>query len=259
MNRASGIVQRIVDEHPTASALVFVAGMIAVVFLVVSAIVAVLLAPPIFANLRIDPATAASLRAAAATSSTTAAENAKQLPSLGQWLTDLIPINPIKTAADGNMLPLVIFSVLFSAAATRTPTETRDTIVRRDAWGSSALPRTWIASVNALRRHYPRGRYYWLLITSGYRTYRFLPLFWRNFAPCFDEPTPMREWLPAYAEAVGAKPPRRVPAWLARLAGGPAAGLAAEQRGASNAKAREELGWTPRYPSWREGFRVALG
>ena len=70
-----------------------------------------------------------------------------------------------------------------------------DTIVRRDAWGSSALPRTWIASVNSLRRHYPRGRYYWLLITSGYRTYRFLPLFWRNFAPCFDSPTPMRDGL----------------------------------------------------------------
>jgi hypothetical protein len=70
-----------------------------------------------------------------------------------------------------------------------------DTIVRRDAWGSSALPRTWIASVNSLRRHYPRGRYYWLLITSGYRTYRFLPLFWRNFIPCCDAPTPMREGL----------------------------------------------------------------
>ena len=68
-----------------------------------------------------------------------------------------------------------------------------DTIVRRDAWGSSALPRTWIASVNSLRPHYPRGRYYWLLITSGYRTYRFLPLFWRNFFPCHDAPTPMRD------------------------------------------------------------------
>jgi 2-alkyl-3-oxoalkanoate reductase len=76
---------------------------------------------------------------------------------------------------------------------------------------------------------------------------------------CDDEPAPMREWLPVFAEAVGAKPPRRVPVWLARLAGGPAAGGAATQRGASNAKAREELGWTPRYPSWREGFKVALG
>jgi len=100
-----------------------------IAFLVCSAILAVILAPPIFANLRIDPATAASLRASATTSAN-AAESAKQLPSFAQWLTDLVPINPIKTAADGNMLPLVIFSVLFSAAATRTPTETRETIVR---------------------------------------------------------------------------------------------------------------------------------
>jgi len=70
-----------------------------------------------------------------------------------------------------------------------------DTIVRRDAWGSSALPRTWIACVNGLRRHYPRGRYYWLLITSGFRTYRFLPLFWRNFIPSHDSPTPLRDGL----------------------------------------------------------------
>ena len=76
---------------------------------------------------------------------------------------------------------------------------------------------------------------------------------------CDDEPAPMREWLPTYAEAVGAKPPRRVPVWLARLVGGPVAAGAAEMRGASNAKARDELAWTPRWPSWREGFKVALG
>src|SRR5688500_7243767 len=70
-----------------------------------------------------------------------------------------------------------------------------DTIVRRDAWGSSALPRTWIGCVNSLRRHYPHGRYYWLLITSGYRTYRFLPLFSRHFIPCHDAPTPLRDGL----------------------------------------------------------------
>ena len=101
-----------------------------IAFLICSAIIGVLLAPPIFSNLRIDPATASSLRASAATSASTAAESAKNLPSFSQWLTDLIPINPIKTAADGTMLPLVIFSILFSAAATRTPIETRDTIVR---------------------------------------------------------------------------------------------------------------------------------
>ena len=75
-----------------------------------------------------------------------------------------------------------------------------------------------------------------------------------------DEPAPERVWLPAYAEAVGAKPPRRFPTWLARIfAGKFAVIMATELRGASNAKAKRELGWTPRYPSWREGFREALG
>jgi nucleoside-diphosphate-sugar epimerase len=74
-----------------------------------------------------------------------------------------------------------------------------------------------------------------------------------------DEPAPMREWLPAYAAAIGAKPPRRVPGWLARLAAGSfVASMARELRGASNAKARAELGWQPALPSWREGFRTAL-
>jgi 2-alkyl-3-oxoalkanoate reductase len=74
-----------------------------------------------------------------------------------------------------------------------------------------------------------------------------------------DESAPLREWLPVYAAALGAKPPFRVPVWLARLLGaGPIARMAVELRGASNAKAKRELGWTPRYPSWREGFREAL-
>ena len=75
-----------------------------------------------------------------------------------------------------------------------------------------------------------------------------------------DEPAPLREWLPEYAEALGAKKPRRVPVWLARLvAGREAAGFAAEMRGATNEKAKRELGWSPTYSSWREGFREALG
>jgi 2-alkyl-3-oxoalkanoate reductase len=74
-----------------------------------------------------------------------------------------------------------------------------------------------------------------------------------------DEPAPLREWLPVYAEMLGARPPRRVPAWLARLAAGKdLASAAVEMRGAANAKAKRELGWEPRYPSWREGFRSAL-
>lgn len=75
-----------------------------------------------------------------------------------------------------------------------------------------------------------------------------------------DEPAPLREWLPVYAEALGAKRPLRVPAFLARLAAGPfAAAFATELRGAANAKARLDLGWQPRYVSWRAGFHQALG
>jgi nucleoside-diphosphate-sugar epimerase len=75
-----------------------------------------------------------------------------------------------------------------------------------------------------------------------------------------DEPAPMREWLPVYAEALGAKPPRRVPKLLARLvAGNEAASFPTTLRGASNAKAKRELGWEPRHPSWRQGFREELG
>ena len=75
-----------------------------------------------------------------------------------------------------------------------------------------------------------------------------------------DEPATVSEWLPVLAEALGADPPRRVPGWVGRLAAGPD-GLAmmTEVRGASNAKAKRELGWEPRHPSWREGFRTALG
>lgn len=75
-----------------------------------------------------------------------------------------------------------------------------------------------------------------------------------------DEPAELREWLPAYAEAIGAKRPRRVPSWVARLvAGSDAARMATVLRGAANAKAKRELGWAPRHPSWRQGFREALG
>src|SRR5215207_631920 len=73
-----------------------------------------------------------------------------------------------------------------------------------------------------------------------------------------DEPAPLREWLPVLAEVLGAKPPRRFPRWLARLFAGEAmVMMGTESRGASNAKAKRELGWTPRYTSWREGFVTA--
>ena len=75
-----------------------------------------------------------------------------------------------------------------------------------------------------------------------------------------DEPAPVREWLPVLASALGAKPPRRVPRWLARLAAGEMATvMMTESRGSSNAKAKRELGWQLRYPSWRLGFVQGLG
>ena len=75
-----------------------------------------------------------------------------------------------------------------------------------------------------------------------------------------DEPSPMHEWLPVYAEALGAKPPRRVPVWLAKIvAGAGTAGMAIGLRGASNGKAKRELAWQPRFPSWRQGFHEGLG
>jgi 2-alkyl-3-oxoalkanoate reductase len=75
-----------------------------------------------------------------------------------------------------------------------------------------------------------------------------------------DEPAPVSEWVPALADALGARPPRRVPAWIARpLAGSYGVMTMTRAQGASNALARRELGWTPRYPSWREGFRTGLG
>ena len=75
-----------------------------------------------------------------------------------------------------------------------------------------------------------------------------------------DDPAPVSEWLPGLASAIGAKPPWRVPRWLGRIAAGDAAAtMMTEIRGASNAKAKRDLDWAPRYPSWREGFAEGLG
>ncbi len=72
-----------------------------------------------------------------------------------------------------------------------------------------------------------------------------------------DDPAPVSEWLPALAAAIGAKPPRHVPTWLGRLAAGEAGVvMMTEIRGASNAKAKRELGWQPAHPTWREGFKT---
>jgi nucleoside-diphosphate-sugar epimerase len=74
-----------------------------------------------------------------------------------------------------------------------------------------------------------------------------------------DEPTPVSQWLPALAQALGAKPPRHVPVWLGRIAAGEVGvSMMTQVRGSSNAKAKRELGWEPRYRSYREGFTTGL-
>lgn len=74
-----------------------------------------------------------------------------------------------------------------------------------------------------------------------------------------DEPAPGSEWIPYLAECAGAKPPRRAPKWLVKLlAGEMMVGMMTQGRAFSNAKARRELGWAPKYPSWRQGFKAEL-
>jgi nucleoside-diphosphate-sugar epimerase len=75
-----------------------------------------------------------------------------------------------------------------------------------------------------------------------------------------DDPAPVSEWLPGAASAIGARKPMRLPRWIGRLAAGEVADVMMnEVRGASNAKAKRELGWKPRYVSWRQGFADGLG
>jgi nucleoside-diphosphate-sugar epimerase len=75
-----------------------------------------------------------------------------------------------------------------------------------------------------------------------------------------DDPAPVSVWLPEFARVIGAKPPMRIPAWMARpLIGEHGVSMMTQIRGSSNAKAKRELGWEPAWPSWREGFRSGLG
>jgi nucleoside-diphosphate-sugar epimerase len=75
-----------------------------------------------------------------------------------------------------------------------------------------------------------------------------------------DNPPPVSAWLPALADAVGAKPPHRLPEWLAKFAiGDGGVSMMTRIRGGANSKAKRELGWQPRYASWRRGFVEGLG
>lgn len=113
--------------------------------------------------------------------------------SRDQFENDLAEKNWVILLSRG--VRLVGFSTLLAYETTvdREPVSviySGDTIVAPEAWGSSTLARAWIDTVHQLRQFYPRGGYYWLLLTSGYRTYRFLPVFWKSFWPHFANPTP---------------------------------------------------------------------
>ncbi|MBV9378650.1 MAG: NAD(P)-dependent oxidoreductase, partial [Alphaproteobacteria bacterium] len=74
-----------------------------------------------------------------------------------------------------------------------------------------------------------------------------------------DDPAPVREWLSALASMLGAKPPRRIPKWLAGIAASPPiVAMMTEARAGANAKAKRELAWQPAHPSWRQGFAAVL-
>jgi proton glutamate symport protein len=120
-----------------------------VTLLLASAAIACVLVTPIFSLLHIDQATSASLRAAASSSGAPAAEAAGHLPSFGQWLTELVPINPVKAAADGTMLPLVIFSIMFAIALIRTPPESRAPLVHffKGVSGAMLILVRWIIAL----------------------------------------------------------------------------------------------------------------
>ena len=93
------------------------------------AVFAALLAPPLLALIPMDPAATEALRASAATASGTATENASRIPTFSQWLVDLVPANPVRAAADGALLPLIIFTLVFGLAITRLPEDRRSLVV----------------------------------------------------------------------------------------------------------------------------------
>jgi len=100
------------------------------VLLVAGALFAAAVAPPLMALIPLDPEAVASLRASGASATSAAAASVDRIPTFAQWLTDLVPVNPVKAAADGAMLPLIVFSVVFGLALSQLTGETRTLMVR---------------------------------------------------------------------------------------------------------------------------------
>jgi Na+/H+-dicarboxylate symporter len=97
--------------------------------LLAAALFASVVAPPVFALLPLDESATASLRASAAGAGASITERASQVPTFSQWVVDLVPANPVRAAADGAMLPLIVFSVAFGLAITRIASTRRDALV----------------------------------------------------------------------------------------------------------------------------------
>lgn len=100
-----------------------------VILLSITGVFSMAVGPAIFGMLHIDPVAAEALRAGAGDAGATMVESARQLPSIAQWLTDLVPVNPIKAAADGALLPLIVFSIAMGAAVTRVEKRYRDALL----------------------------------------------------------------------------------------------------------------------------------
>jgi Na+/H+-dicarboxylate symporter len=118
---SSGTTLRTMGRLGSAALLVFLA------ILTAAGVLSAVLARPLLSSLTIDPAMAAGLRATAERGSTAVAASVQKLPTLSQWVAELLPSNPIRAAADGTMLPLIIFTLAFAAALTRI--DARDTVV----------------------------------------------------------------------------------------------------------------------------------
>lgn len=101
-----------------------------VVVIAAAAAMGVLLGPPLFAMISLDPTAVEALRSGAASAGSSAAESAKSIPTAAQWIVSLVPVNPVKAAADGAMLPLIVFSVLFAAALMKVVADRRNAVLR---------------------------------------------------------------------------------------------------------------------------------
>ncbi len=101
-----------------------------VVTLTIAAVFAAIVAPPMMARIPLDANAVAALRESAAAASSAASESVNRIPTFSQWLTDLVPVNAVKAAADGAMLPLIIFSLAFGLAITQLAAESKELLVR---------------------------------------------------------------------------------------------------------------------------------